>query len=86
MKADTVYTVQDGRLYLTWRLRFDTQNEVADDFYVWINARNCSEVVAVASAKQGRFTKTLDEFKKEQVRLFKEMKGIDLDKGVPPSE
>lgn len=75
---DTVYTVQDGRLYLTWRLKFNTKEEVGDDFYVWINARNCSEVVAAASSKMDPYVRDLEGFKKEQVRLFKEERGIDL--------
>lgn len=81
MKAEVVYTVQDGRLFLTWRLRFNLQEEVGDDFYVWINARNCSEVVAAASAGMDPYVSDLAGFKKELTRLFKEERGIDLDPG-----
>lgn len=73
----TVYTVQDGRLYLTWRLKFDLKEQVGDDFYVWINARNCSEVVAAAPAKMKFDTRSLAEFEHERRKLFGE-RGIPL--------
>lgn len=77
----TVYTVQDGRLYLTWRLKFDLTEQVGDYFYVWINARNCSEVVAAAPAQMDFYTRSLAEFQKEQRRLF-HVRGIPM--GNPP--
>jgi hypothetical protein len=73
-----MYTVQDGRLYLTWRITFNTHNEVGDDFLVWVNARNCTHVVAAAPAKMWQWVPSLEAYKMEQKRLFKEERGIDI--------
>ncbi|KAG8164341.1 hypothetical protein KVR01_006259 [Diaporthe batatas] len=75
---ELVYTVQDGSLYLTWRLKFDLQKQVGDDFWVWVNARNCSEVIAAAPGKMNPHTSSLSHFQKEQRKLFDE-RGIPLE-------
>ncbi|POS70457.1 hypothetical protein DHEL01_v211150 [Diaporthe helianthi] len=72
-----IYTVQDGRLYLTWRFKFDLKKHVDDNFFVWVNARNCSDIVAAASEQMDFHTISLYDFKKEQRRLMEE-RGIDL--------
>lgn len=71
-----VYTVQDGRLYLTWRLTFNLKYKVGDDFTVWVNARNCTEIVAAAPAEMGLYVPSLEEFSNQQFRLFE-------DRGLP---
>lgn len=67
-----VYTVQDGQLYLTWRVVFDLKAQVADDFIVWVNARNCTQIVAAASAKMDLYTPDLEHYRDQLVELIKE--------------
>lgn len=74
-----VHTVQDGLIYLAWRVTFNTTYEVGDDFVVWVNARNCSEVIAAAPRSMGLYTKSLEEFSNNQVQLFKD-RGLCVEK------
>lgn len=68
--------MQDGRVYLTWRVTFNLKDKVGDDFNVWVNARDCTQIVAAAPAEMGLFVKSLEDFSNEQVRLFE-------DRGLP---
>ncbi|KAG6354429.1 hypothetical protein INS49_004446 [Diaporthe citri] len=65
-----VYTVQDGRLYLTWRVTFNLKDKVGDDWVVWVNALDCSQVVAVAPANMDHYMKSLEDFDNAQDQLF----------------
>ncbi|KAJ0124231.1 hypothetical protein J7T55_005569 [Diaporthe amygdali] len=71
-----MYTVHRGKLYLTWRIRFDLTQEVDDEFVVWVSARDCKHIVAAASIHQ-RLALTLEDVIDDQKRLFKE-RGIPL--------
>ncbi|KAI7778042.1 hypothetical protein LA080_002679 [Diaporthe eres] len=69
-ESKLLYTVQDGRLYLTWRVTFNLKEKVGDDFIVWIDARDCRRVVAAAPAKMDLFIKSLEDFDKASDQLF----------------
>ena len=69
--------MQDGRLFLTWRITFDLTDEVGDDFRVWVDARNCTQIVAAAPAEMDSFTHSLDDFITQQVQLFED-RGIAI--------
>lgn len=75
-----VYTVQDGRLYLTWRLTFNLKDKVSDDFIVWVNARDCNQIVAAAPAEMDLYTKSLKDFHKAQKELAK-ARGLKIVRG-----
>lgn len=74
-ESKLVYTVQDGRLYLTWRVTFNLKEKVGDDFIVWIDARDCRRVIAAAPAEIDLYTKSLEDFDKASDQLF-------LDRGI----
>lgn len=72
-----VYTVQDGRLYLTWRLLFNLKDKVGDDFIVWVNARNCTQIVAAAPREMGLYVKSQEEYHDRAAKLFND-RGITI--------
>lgn len=75
-----VYTVQDGRLYLTWRITFNLVDKVGDDFIAWVDARNCDKIVAAAPAKLDNYVKSLEDFSKAQWQMFEE-RGLPIEPG-----
>lgn len=73
--------MQDGLIYLAWRVTFNTTDEVGDDFVVWVNARNCSEIIAAAPGSMGLYTKSREDFSKQQVQLFRD-RGLPIVEGA----
>lgn len=72
-----VYTVQDGALYLTWRITFNLKDKVGDDFFVWVNARNCTQIIAAAPAEMQLWVKSQEEYYDRYAKLFKD-RGITI--------
>lgn len=72
-----VYTVQKGRLYLTWRVTFNLKDKVGDDFIVWVNARNCTQIVAAAPAKMDLYISSLMDYANAQKKLARD-RGVEL--------